>query len=134
VNLERDLKHALLLAAPRELPNLRLFNRPVMRVQIPNPDRTIAVGIKGQCDLYGLCRGGLHIELELKTATGVVSPKQLFWQDFCLEWGIPHLVLQARAEESVGETVKRWCGEIRDKVRESTLTVERLRPTGRQQI
>ena len=115
---ERDLKSALLLAAPRELPNLRLFTRQVMRVRLLDPDRTIPIGIRGQCDLYGLCRGGLHIELELKTATGVLSPKQVAWQAFCLEWQIPHLVLKARSGESVEETVKRWCDEIRELLRE----------------
>ena len=113
MTLERDLKHALLLTAPRELPNLRLFNRPVMRVQIPNPDRTIAVGVRGQCDLYGLAKGGYHIELELKTAGGRLNDHQLAWQAFCAAWGVPHLVLQGREGESVEETVKRWCGEIR---------------------
>jgi|SRR5579864_1330737 len=116
MTLERDLKSALLLAAPRELPNLRLFTRQVMRVRPLDPDRTIPVGIRGQSDLYGITRGGLHIELELKTATGRLSPKQLFWQDFCLEWAIPHLVLKARSGEAVPETVKRWCGEVRERI------------------
>jgi hypothetical protein len=116
MTLERDIKSALLLAAPRELPTLRLFTRQVMRVRLLDPDRTIPVGIRGQSDLYGLCRGGLHIELELKTATGVLSPKQLAWQAFCLEWGVPHLMLKARSGESVQETVKRWCGEIQDRL------------------
>lgn len=112
MTLERDLKAALLLAAPRELPHLRLFNRPVMRVKLRDPERTIAVGIKGACDLYGIARGGLHIELELKTHAGVMSPKQVAWQTFCQAWGIPHLVLRAWSGESIEATVKRWCGEI----------------------
>lgn len=112
-SLERDLKSTLLLAAPRELPTLRLFTRQVMRVKLHESERTVAVGIKGQCDLYGLARGGLHIELELKTATGVMSPKQREWRAFCERWAVPHLVLRAKAEESVEETVKRWCHEIR---------------------
>jgi len=110
---ERDLKSALLLTAPRELPNLRLFNRPTMRVRLLDPDRTIQVGIRGQCDLWGVTRGGLHIELELKAAAGRLTQPQLAWQAFCAEWRVPHLVLQARSEESVQETVRRWCGEIR---------------------
>lgn len=129
--LERDLKSTLLLAAPRELPNLRLFTRQVMRVRLLEPDRTIPVGIRGQCDLYGLCRGGLHIELELKTATGRLTPPQTAWQAFCLEWQIPHLVLQARSGESVEETVKRWCGEIQDRLAEATANVTIYGLTGR---
>lgn len=120
MTLESSLKSALLLRAPRELPNLRLFNRPVLRVRLLDPDRTFQYGIKGQCDVYGLARGGLHIELELKTATGTMKPKQLAWQAFCLEWDIPHLVLQARVGESVEETVERWCEEIRECLAETT--------------
>jgi hypothetical protein len=110
---ESTLKRALLLAAPRELPDLRLFNRPILRVKLPNPDRTFAIGIRGQSDLYGLYRGGLHIELELKTAKGTMRAHQLTWRAFCLKWGVPHFVLQARTDESVDQTVGRWCGEIR---------------------
>jgi len=112
MTLERDLKSALLLAAPRELPNLRLFTRQVMRVRLLDPDRTISIGLRGQSDLYGIARGGLHIELELKAAGGRLNPHQLAWQAFCGRWGVPHLVLQARSGEAIPETVKRWCDEI----------------------
>ena len=123
MTLEGDLKSALLLAAPRELPTLRLFTRQVMRVKLHEPERTVAVGIKGQCDLYGLARGGLHIELELKTATGLLSKNQVAWRAFCERWAVPHLVLRAKAAESVEETVKRWCGEIRWLVNDRALPV-----------
>lgn len=116
MTLEGKLKSALLLAAPRALPHLRLFVRQVMRVKLHDPDRTIAVGVRGQCDLYGLARGGLHIELELKTADGVMSDKQLAWQAFCHRWEVPHLVLQARSGEGVEETVGRWCEEIQSMI------------------
>lgn len=106
---ERELQAALLLAAPRRIPTLRLFRRNVATVKIDG--RTVRAGIKGQADLYGYFRGGLGIELELK-AFGRLSPEQLQWQAFCKEWGIPHLVLRAREGESVGETVERWCSEI----------------------
>ena len=114
--LERDLTSALLLAAPRALPDVRLFRRPILRVQLQEPDRVIAVGIKGQADLWGLCKGGRHIELELKTATGTMRKHQLAWQAFCLAWGIPHLELRARVGEATGATVGRWIGEIRSLV------------------
>jgi hypothetical protein len=110
---ETDLKSALLLAAPRELPNLRLFVRPIMRVRLDDPDRVISVGIKGQADVYGLVRGGGHIELELKSHTGTMKKRQLAWRSFCQSFQIPHLVLRARAGESQEETVKRWVGEVR---------------------
>jgi hypothetical protein len=87
-----------------------------MRVRLQDPDRTIAVGVRGQSDIYGIARGGLHIELELKTADGRLTDHQLAWRTFCSRWGVPHLVLQARSGEEVEETVKRWCGEIRERL------------------
>ena len=112
---ETDLKYALLLAAPRELPTLRLFLRQVMRVKLKEPERTIAIGIKGQSDVYAIERGtARHIELETKDVHTVITPQQLAWRDFCLEWGIPHLFLRARAGESSEETVRRWCDEVRE--------------------
>lgn len=108
---ESDLKSALLLAAPRALPTLRLFVRPVMRVR--RDERVYSVGIRGQSDLYGLVRGGGHIELELKDVHTVTSPAQRDWRAFCLAWGVPHLELRARAGESIDQTVARWLDEIR---------------------
>jgi hypothetical protein len=116
VTLESDLKAALLLAAPRLLPDLRLFRRQVMRVLVPDTERVVAVGIKGQADLYGLWRGGRHIELELKTATGRLTPHQVVWQSFCRSWGVPHLVLRERVNETTDETVERWIGEIQKEI------------------
>jgi hypothetical protein len=116
VTHEHALQSALLLAAPRLLPDLRLFRRQVMRVQLPDPERTIAVGIRGQADLYGLQRGGRHIELELKTAGGVMSKNQLVWQAFCQGWGIPHLVLRGRVNEDTHVTVERWIVEIKKEI------------------
>lgn len=118
---ETDLKYALLLAAPRALPDVRLFVRPILRVNLRDPDRTIAVGIRGQADVYGLVRGGGHIELELKSAAGTMKKKQLAWRAFCAEWGIPHLVLKARAGESQEQTVERWVGEIRSRLQSASV-------------
>ena len=109
----------MLLRAPREIPNLRLFVRTIMRVHLTDPDRTYAIGQKGQADLWGLYRGGLHIELELKTAKGTMLKRQLAWEAFCRGWDIPHFKLRARVGESAEETVGRWCGEIRAVVNRS---------------
>lgn len=90
-----------------------------MRVHLTDPDRTYAIGQKGQADLWGLYRGGLHIELELKTAKGTMLKRQLAWEAFCRGWDIPHFKLRARVGESAEETVGRWCGEIRAVVNRS---------------
>lgn len=108
---ESDLKIALLLAAPLALPTLRLFVRPIMRVR--RDERVYSIGIKGQSDLYGLVRGGGHIELELKDVHTITTRQQRDWRSFCRAWGVPHLELRARAGESVDDTVARWLDEIR---------------------
>ena len=109
---ESDLKAALLLAAPLALPTLRLFVRPIMRVR--RDERVYSIGIKGQSDLYGLVRGGGHIELELKDVHTVTTSHQRTWRAFCRTWGVPHRELRARAGESTEQTVERWVEEIRE--------------------
>ena len=107
---ESRLQAALLLAAPGFLPDLRLFRRNVMVARVEG--RSVRTCIKGQCDLYGYIRGGKTIEVELKSAKGRMRPEQRAWAAWCVGWGIPHLVLKAQAEETVEQTVERWCDEI----------------------
>ena len=35
------------------------------------------------------------------------------WRAFCSAWGVPHLVLKARAGEALADTVTRWIDELR---------------------
>jgi hypothetical protein len=107
---ESELLAALLLQTPRSIPSLRLFRRQVHRIS--QGSIYLRAGVKGQCDLYGIVRGGKHIELELKSQNGRLSPAQRQWQAWCLEWKVSHLVLQALPDESIDQTVARWCGEI----------------------
>jgi hypothetical protein len=109
---ESPLQTALLLAAPMELPDLRLFRRNVGVAAMGK--HVVRFAIKGQCDLMGYWKGGRAIEVELKAAGGRMRPEQKQWAAFCVSWGVPHVVLQARAGETVEETVKRWCGELRN--------------------
>lgn len=110
MSLESTLQARLLLAAPARLPALRLFRRNVVAVRIEN--RTVRAGIKGQCDLYGLMRGGGHIEVELKGVGKPLRPEQEDWQTWCLEWEVPHVVLRALKGETVEQTVERWLSEL----------------------
>jgi hypothetical protein len=80
-------------------------------------ERTVRAGIKGQCDLYGYIRGGLTVEIEIKSHNGRMSPEQMAWQTWCLEWRIPHVVLRAKKEETEEETVERWCLELEELLR-----------------
>lgn len=105
-----ELQPALLLLAPKRIPDLRLFRRNILKVKING--RAMHAGIRGQADLYGFWRGGRAIELELKSATGTTNKDQKAWAAFCHAWGIQHLVLKAMKQETVVETVERWCSEI----------------------
>lgn len=107
---ETLLQIQLLLVAPERLPNLRLFRRNVATATLHGTK--VKFGIAGQCDLYGLLKGGRHLEIELKSATGTLNLEQKAWRSWCIGWGITHLVLKAKKGESVGETVERWIAEL----------------------
>jgi hypothetical protein len=107
---ETLLQTHLLLVAPEHLPSLRLFRRNIATANMRG--YKVQFGIPGQCDLYGLLRGGRHLEIELKSATGSLKPDQKAWRAWCIEWGITHLVLKAQKEETIEETVERWVVEL----------------------
>ena len=108
--LEGELQASLLLEAPHHLQNLRLFRRNIATIRIER--RVMKFGVAGQCDLYGILRGGRHIEVELKAASGSLSSEQRQWRDFCAAWEIPWITLKARPLETVEQTVSRWVTEL----------------------
>ena len=109
---ELELQRQLLIAAPRALPDVRLFRRNVMRVQIANGAQ-VKSGIKGQCDLHGYLKGcGLGFEIELKSHAGRLSKEQEAWRDWCAGWGVPWIVLAGSRLETSEQTVHRWLGEV----------------------
>jgi len=111
MSLESQLQVALLLAAPERFPSLRLFRRNVGAAKMHGV--TVRFAIPGQCDLYGILRGGRgHLEIELKGVGKSLSPVQKEWAAWCTEWRVPHIVLTAAKGETVEETVDRWCGEL----------------------
>lgn len=107
---ETSLQRILLLRAPERLPELRLFRRNVVAVQVGG--RGVRAGIAGQSDLYGYVRGGHVIEVEVKGVRTPVTPEQRAWAAWCEEWRIPHLMLRAKRGEAPDETVERWCQEL----------------------
>ena len=111
---ESALQVALFLTAPKELPSIRLFRRNVGGARIRG--QVVKFGVAGQADLYALVRGGGHIEVELKAVAGRLSPEQESWRNWCVAWGIPHVVLQAGKGESVEQTVGRWCAELKEEI------------------
>ncbi len=112
---EAALQASLLLSAPTEVPELRLFRRNIGAARMRG-GQVVKFASAGQCDLYGIVRGGRHLEIEIKAAGGRLSVEQVMWQQWCSTWGVPHVVLRAERGETVEETVTRWCGQIRDLV------------------
>lgn len=110
---ETDLLHLLLLRAPAELPDARLFRRNVGRFKTFDGNRVVHVGIEGQADAYALLRGGRIVEIETKAATGRMRTRQIAWQAFCLGWGIPHAALTARKNATPDEVVSEWIEILR---------------------
>jgi len=110
MTLESTLQSALLLAAPSRLPDVRFFRRNIGAANMHGA--TVRFAIKGQCDLYGITRGGRHLEVELKAAGERLKPDQKTWASWCKQWEVPHIVLTGEEDETVEETVERWIGEL----------------------
>jgi len=108
--LENALQSRLLLEAPKQIADLRLFRRQIMAGRIEG--RFMRAGIVGQADLHGYFRGGIAIELELKALRGRHAVEQIAWSKFCVEWGVIYLKLQAGKLETPEVTVDRWLTEI----------------------
>ena len=107
---EKVLQRSLLKKAPSAVPDLLLFPRMTAPVQL-GTTKTV-VGRTGQADVWGVWKGGIHIEIELKSIDGKLSKEQKDWKEFCLKNGIPHLVLQAWTGESIEDTIQRWLLKI----------------------
>lgn len=105
-----QLQPAFLLLLPYRIPTLRVFRRNVARVKIEG--RTVKFGIKGQPDLYGVVDGGMHVEVELKASRGRLRPEQQAFRSWCEAHRIPYVLAVAHPDETIDQTVERWCDEI----------------------
>jgi hypothetical protein len=112
---ERSLQNVFRMQLTQAIPTLRAFVRSVGVFELED-GRVFRAGIKGQCDIYAMARGGLHIELELKAEKGRLTKEQIAWRDFCIEWGVPWLLLQPARGELVEATMERWIGLVRELV------------------
>lgn len=112
---ETDLLHTLIARAPSALPNVRVFRRNVLNVATAHGFRA-RNGIPGMADAYALVVGGLHVEIETKSARGQLRGAQENWAEFCHGWGVPHVVLRAQRGEPPDRTVARWIAELSDVV------------------
>lgn len=118
---ETELKWQFIATVPFALANVLVFDRPILHVQATAKGRTWhqRAGVPGQADAYAVARGGLHVELEMKSARGVVAEKQELWRRRCERLRVPHLVLRARKNELPADTVMRWIEELRAAIREA---------------
>jgi chaperonin GroEL (HSP60 family) len=114
---ETDLLHAFIARVPVVLPDVRAFRRNVINAK--TAFGRMRNGIKGQGDAYVLVRGGGHIEVEAKSATGSLRKEQRAWQAFCRAFAIPHLVVVERAGDPPTVTVERWITELRNVIEAS---------------
>lgn len=108
--LEGDYMRALLARVPIEFPAVRFFRRNTGMVKVD--DRAFKAGIPGQCDLYIIGRKGWHGEVEIKRF-GKLSEAQQRWRDWCFQWQVPWLCVEADKSELPSATIDRWCEEIR---------------------
>lgn len=120
---ETDLLHLLLLRAPAELADARLFRRNVGRYRSFEGKRVVHVGVTGQADAYALLRGGRIVEIETKSKRvkqrpvdidEVLEEPQRRWRHFCIGMQIPHVVLIERRNATPDEVVAEWIEELRD--------------------
>lgn len=109
---EAQLQTAFLLAAPAALPTLRLFRRNIGVARL-HGGHVVRFGVPGQSDLWGVTRGGVHLEVECKAYGGRLSPDQLRWSEWCATWGIRWVLLKAWKGETSEQTVERWVYEVR---------------------
>jgi hypothetical protein len=121
--IELDLQRAFLLAVPAAMPDVLMFERPIIQHATVKSNRGakdwhLNVGVPGQADCYAVGRGGLHVELEMKALKGRLGELQKAWRARCLELGIPHLVLRAGKGETAEDTVARWVSQLRDTLHE----------------
>lgn len=118
---ETDLLHVMIERVPFAIPDARMFRRNIINVTATAQGRTWRArnGVVGQADAYVLLRGGRHVEVETKAATGTMREAQLKWQSFCRAFRIPHLELRAEKNETPEATVERWVEVLR-------LTVESI--------
>ncbi len=110
---EIELQQHFMHAASVALPNVRLFRRQVMNVEV-KPGVRVRAALVGQADLYWITRGGRHGEIELKAARGRLSEAQLRWAAWCRGWGVPYLLLKAERGEEPANTITRWVDTLRD--------------------
>ena len=114
---ETDLMWLFMREAPFHLRDVFIERRTILRgARIGVSGARVSSGIPGQCDLFALAPGGVHIEIECKSARGSEREAQTRWRELCQRRGIPHMVFRALKNEAPEATVMRWIEELRAKL------------------
>lgn len=121
--LESDAKWGFVESVPHVLVGVRVYNRPIFHGAQIKGSR-VSAGIAGQADLYAIVPGGLHIEIETKSATAKVRKRQEAWREHCRLHAIPYMMPRARLGEDVEQVVQRWVRELRQLISDTLRTIE----------
>lgn len=110
---ESDLRRLYVAACTLAFPDVRLFIRNVGTFQLED-GRVFKAGVRGMADVWGLLfrkPRPVHLEIELKSATGKLNDAQLAWRSYCIKNSVPYLLLQAVKSETAPTTLDRWIKE-----------------------
>lgn len=101
--------NAIVVGVQRAVPDARVFKRVVGTLRaIDDPSRTVRVGERGQCDLYGFVRGrprAVPFEIEVKVGNDRLRDEQCAWAEVCRYMGIPYLMVRADQREDIPRAV-----------------------------
>ena len=94
---EAELLRQILLAIGSR-PDVRLWRKNVGAAM--SGGRFIRFGTPGAADLLGLLQGGRFLAIEVKSATGRLTPEQRAWGEMVQRFGGTYLVVRS-VEEAV---------------------------------
>lgn len=118
---ERDLQNHFRIWASERIKDVRVFVRSVGVFELED-GRVFRAGLRGQSDLYAITKGGRHIEIEVKSKTGKLTPDQERWRDWCQSFGVPWFLLKPEGDETQGQTLERGIQMLRAAMKEEPIS------------
>lgn len=102
--------NAIIVGVQRAVPDARVFKRVVGAFRaIESPERIVAVGDKGQADLWGFVRGrprAVPFEIEVKVGKDRLRAEQEAWAALCSHMGVPYLMVRASGKDDIPQAVR----------------------------
>lgn len=95
-----------LVELQKQFPKARFFQRHVGLFYTKNGGR-IKINQPGMSDIWALFPGGKHVEIEVKTGTGILSPKQKAWKATVELLGIKFFELRENNLQDVINVLRR---------------------------